>query len=228
MKTEIRNYSVSLRAVRDEQEDDLFALEGTACSYDSLSGDLGGFRERLQRGCFTRSLSEHGVKCLHNHNGDHVLGSTQSGTLKIIDGPKGLQFRAQLDPNNSHHKNVYQMVKRGDVNQCSFAFSLPYEDGDVWDEATDERGNKFIRRTIKQAKISEVSVVAFPAYNAPGATSVDARTESDSAVDAFNRQRCEEIRQEIEKDFERRIAAAHEAVRDSALNDLGIKIKGDK
>src|SRR5215472_6397876 len=117
MKSEIRTFNATLRAVVAKDEDDAaeFALEGIAASYDKLSDDLGGFRERIAPGAFSRALREgHDVRCTFNHDSNHVLGRTSSGTLNIFEIPKGLGFKVQLDKNNAHHKQVFEMVKRGD------------------------------------------------------------------------------------------------------------------
>jgi len=213
---EIRSFA--LRAAADED----FALEGTAISYDCLSQDLGGFRERIMPGAFTRSLKEGtDVKCLMNHDPNFLLGRTKSGTLQLKDSRTGLGFRCQLDRNNTAHQNIYASVKRGDLSECSFAFIVP-QGGDAFDEAT-ENGKRFVRRTVMEASLRDVSVVVDPAYNAKGATSVDART-ADAAIDDANRARCAAIGREIEADFQRRIAAAGEAIRADKLKELGIKI----
>ena len=205
MKPEIRSFE--LRAAADDGD---FALEGTAISYDCLSGDVGGFRERIMPGAFARSIKQGAdVKCLLNHDANVVLGRTKSGTLQLEDTRKGLGFRCQLDKNNSAHRDVYASVKRGDLSECSFAFTVP-QGGDAFDEVT-QGGKRFVRRTITDANLIDVSVVAYPAYNAKGATSVDARN-ADSAIDAENRTRCEQIGRELEADFQKRIAAAGAAV----------------
>jgi uncharacterized protein len=204
MKTEIRSFE--LRAAADAD----FALEGTAISYDCLSQDLGGFRERIMPGAFTRSIKAGAdVKCLLNHDANVVLGRTKSGTLELEDTSTGLRFRCELDEDNSQHRDVYASVKRGDLSECSFAFIVP-QGGDDFDEVT-QGGQRFLRRTIKDADLRDVSVVAYPAYNAKGATSVDART-ADAAIDAANRATAERIGREIEADFQRRIEAAGRAV----------------
>jgi hypothetical protein len=213
---EIRSFE--LRAAADED----FALEGTAVSYDCLSQDLGGFRERIMPGAFTRSLKEGAdVKCLMNHDPNFLLGRTKSGTLQLKDSRTGLGFRCQLDKNNSAHRDVYASVKRGDLSECSFAFIVP-QGGDAFDEATQD-GKRFLRRTVMEAALRDVSVVVDPAYNADGATSVDART-ADAAIDAANRARCAAIGQELEADLQKRIAAAGEAIRADKLKELGIRI----
>ena len=74
-------------------------------------------------------------------------------------------------------------MKRGDVSQCSFAFTV--RDGaEDWDNAEDERGAKFARRTIREVNLLDVSAVTYPAYSAPGATSVQARAADYSATSA--------------------------------------------
>src|SRR5215471_17539598 len=121
MKSEIRTFNATLRAVVAKDEDDAaeFALEGIAATYDKLSDDLGGFRERISPGAFTRAIRDgHDVRCLFNHDANHVLGRTSSGTLNIFDIPNGLGFKVTLDPSNHFHQNVHTMIKRGDVDQC--------------------------------------------------------------------------------------------------------------
>jgi HK97 family phage prohead protease len=76
--------------------------------------------------CFARSLkSGDDVVCQFNHGmkSDVVLGRTGNGTLVLTDGPKGLDFRCQLDPAQSFHRDLYSSVKRGDISECSFANS---------------------------------------------------------------------------------------------------------
>lgn len=208
MEREIRSFE--LRAADGED----FVLEGTAVSYDCLSQELsdfrGSFRERIMPGAFTRSLKEGAdVKCLFNHDQNFLLGRTKSGTLQLQDTPKGLRFRCQLDQNNSTHRDVYASVKRRDLSSCSFAFR-PTQDGETYDEVT-QNGKRFKRRTVTDADLFDCSIVVDPAYNAPGATSVDARN-MDAAIDAANRAAAERIGREIEADFQRRIEAAGRAV----------------
>jgi Escherichia/Staphylococcus phage prohead protease len=238
MKTEIRTCSVELRA--DPKDADEMVLEGLAASYNQVSSDLGGFREQIAPGAFRRSLEEnHDVKMLLNHDPNHILGRVHSGTLTLKDKSDGLHFRCQLDPNNSSHQNVYASVKRGDLAHMSFAFSLPQVEnvtgrgqaappenvhpGDVWDYG-EEKGKKFVRRTLKDVKLHDVSVVVYPAYSGPDSTAVAARcasmaahckptdTRSDADIDDSNRARCAALGREIEADLQRRIEAAGRAV----------------
>jgi HK97 family phage prohead protease len=174
-KIEVRTIS-SLRA--GSGQDAQFILKGRAVTYGALSAPIGnaGFRERVAAGAFTRSLaSGDDIKCLHNHSADRVLGRTQNGTLKIQDSPTGLDFVCQLDKNNSSHRDLYSSVQRHDVDSCSFAFVVDGEDGEEFDSDTDpQTGERFTRRTIKRAKLFDLSAVLNPAY--PNGTSVQARS----------------------------------------------------
>jgi hypothetical protein len=169
MKHEIRNFQ--LRASANNK----FQLRGRAVTYNSLSSPITNFRERIAPGAFALHLStKPDVRALFNHDPNRVLGRTQNGTLKLIDGDDGLDFVCQLDPENTEHRNLYSSVKRGDIDGCSFAFAVD-GDGQEFDAATDENGQRFNRRTIKRAKIFDISAVTNPAY--PAATSVSARAD---------------------------------------------------
>jgi HK97 family phage prohead protease len=176
MKIETRTISASLRAADiDEDDDDALELRGTAAAYNTLSGDLGGFREQIAPGAFARSLADgDDVVCLFNHDANQVLGRTRSGTLKLQDSKGGLNFRCKLDPNQQAHRDLHASIKRGDISECSFAFGVN-PNGDQFENVADERGKTFLRRTLRDLKLFDVSAVTFPAYK-DGATNVSARS----------------------------------------------------
>lgn len=160
--------------LRAESQGDEMSLVGRAASFNVLSQDLGGFREMLAPGCFSLSLATNpDVKCLINHDASLLLGRTKSGTLKVWEDAQGLNFKCQLDPNQQAHRDFHSAIKRGDIDQCSFAFTVP-DGGDDWAEVT-ENGARFIKRTVRAVNLMDVSAVTYPAYNADGATAVSAR-----------------------------------------------------
>jgi Escherichia/Staphylococcus phage prohead protease len=165
----------TVAGLRSESQGDEMSLVGYAASFNVLSQDLGGFREMLAPRCFAQSLASNpDVKCLLNHSPDHVLGRTKSGTLVCAEDDRGLKFRCQLDRNSQMHRDLHSAIKRGDIDECSFAFTVP-QGGDDWDEVLGETGERFIKRTVRNLNLMDVSAVTYPAYNAPGATSVAAR-----------------------------------------------------
>ena len=177
---EIRTLACELRvgpALGGNSQGDEMVLVGRAITYGALSAPLGNFRERVQRGALAGSLADktRNVIADWNHKDDALpLGTTQSGTLKLVDGPDGLDFRCVLDKNQEAHRALYSSCKRGDVATCSWAFNIDGTDGEDWDMAQDEEGRSFTRRTIKRAILHGISVVNHPAY--PGSTTVAARS----------------------------------------------------
>jgi hypothetical protein len=170
---ETRTLKAELRADADKNK---FQIHGTAASYGVLSHNLGGFRERIAPGAFTKTLADAGadVHCLLNHDMNLVLGRRKNGTLQLTDGRAGLGFICQLNKDSVMHRDIYAAVQRGDLDGCSFAFQCP-EDGCDWDDATDERGVRYVRRTLRSVNLLDVSIVSSPAY--PEGTSVSARSE---------------------------------------------------
>ncbi len=158
---ETRTMSAELRTMGDE-----FSLIGYAATFNSWSKDLGGFREKILPGAFTRSLNAKAdVKALFNHDPSKILGRTLSGTLTLSTDAKGLRFRCQLDKENQSHRDLYASIKRGDISECSFAFSVA-QDGDMWVEGMDPDTNQRTSlRTLKDVDLLDVSAVTNPAYD---------------------------------------------------------------
>lgn len=226
---ETRTIALSLRAAQSNTGE--FRLEGRAASYNVLSNPISSasgiaFRERLDPGVFARSLAqiargEHDCIATFNHDESRILGRVSAGTLKLQDSPSGLDFAVQLDPTNTDHRNLYASVKRQDISECSFAFTVDREaGGDTFDTERDpDTGGSTAVRTIHAARLFDVSAVTNPAY--PTGTAVSARsrrgadycaTQREAAltfagrilrpdVDAENRKRAAAIAQQIASDI---------------------------
>jgi len=167
-----KRYAAELR-VGTANEAGGMSLVGYAARFNSPSKDLGGFKEIIAPGAFTRALAANSdVRCLFNHDANKVLGRTLSGTLKLTQDDNGLMFHCTLDPNNTEHRNLHSSVARGDINECSFAFTPNGENGDHWEDKQDADGKYFISRTLKDVNLFDVSAVTNPAYSN---TSVQAR-----------------------------------------------------
>lgn len=215
-KVETRTFrSGSLRAMSEGDEGNM-VISGRALSYGVLSSDLGGFFERLQRGCFTRSLnSGQDVLCRREHQTGFLLGRTKNGTLQLNDGPDGLDFRCAIDPKDPIAVSTHAAIRSGLIDSMSFAFTVDGDDGDSFDSSTDEKGQPIVRRTIKRALLADVAPVAAPAY--PQGTSVSARAADYSVLasvprtvneDRANRQRLVDIGKQLDADEIRACFAA--------------------
>ena len=97
-----------------------------------------------------------------------ILARTSNNTLTINTDDKGLRISADIiDTNNG--TDVYKLIKRGDLNKMSFAFTVKSERTEV------DKENKIYTRTITAFdKIYDVAVVDFPAYDG---TSIQARSK---------------------------------------------------
>ena len=57
-RVERRHLKPEMAELRAEEEDGRWYLKGYAAVYNSLSEDLGGFRERIKTGAFRRAIDE--------------------------------------------------------------------------------------------------------------------------------------------------------------------------
>ncbi len=134
-------------------------IEGYASVFDSWSEELGGefpFRERVVKGAFEESIQRDDIRALFNHDPNYVLGRNTSNTLSLEEDEKGLRVRI-TPPQTQWAKDLLVSIKRGDITQMSFGFTVildrwSYED------------NIDIRELLK-VKLYDVSPVTFPAYS---------------------------------------------------------------
>lgn len=142
-------------------------LQGYAVTFNTISEDLGGFKETVAKGALDEcNLTD--VILDFNHNFNQILArnnkNTGPGALILSIDEKGLFFDA-IPTETSYSKDLIQNIRDGIVNKCSFIFNIDWNDVDAqkWDWDDGKRGYDF--RTIKKIKeISDVSIVVFPAY----------------------------------------------------------------
>jgi HK97 family phage prohead protease len=140
-------------------------ISGWAARFNVLSHDLGGFRERIRPGTFFNSLqSDRDCMCLVNHDPNLILGRKKNGTLSLMEDQFGLRMACNL-PDTSTGRDINTLVKRGDLSEMSFAFSVDSE-GEEWDDELDDQGERCKVRTLTRVALHDVSVVASPAYPA--------------------------------------------------------------
>jgi HK97 family phage prohead protease len=195
MQVERRVFLVDaeLRAASDGK-----TISGYAARYNTLSqplpagkGSAQTFRERIAPGAFRNAVkSGQDVTMLVQHDPDKLLGRTASGTLKLKEDESGLQFRCEMPDTQLGH-DTHEMIRRGDLNACSFGFLLGQRSDDSWDEedledeadfeSDEDKKQKRSRKTTRQMvrtihnvrHLYDVSVVTRAAY--PTGTCVQAR-----------------------------------------------------
>ncbi len=167
------NYQV--RSIQREDGAESREISGRAIVFNSLSVDLGGFREIVDPDAVTKTLRERPVKLLFDHDSGHVLGSTDAGTLTLDVRDDGLYFR-NTPPDTQWARDLIVSLERGDITGCSFSFNVI---SDKWEE---QNGQQI--RTLKEIELIEISIVAFPAYPA---TAVDVRADLTISADEIVR-----------------------------------------
>lgn len=134
---------------------------GHAAVFNSLSEDLGGFREIIRPGAFANVVKSD-VRCLFNHDPSLILGRTAAGTLRLAEDRSGLAIECEL-PQTSYARNLQLSMQRGDVSGMSFSFTVAK---DVWSE---QLGGVLLREVLLFDQVYDVGPVTFPAYPATDA-----------------------------------------------------------
>ena len=141
------------------------SIEGYFAVFDSNYEIAPGMSESIAQGAFSRTISGD-IRALINHDTTLVLGRTKANTLQLREDAHGLWGHIDINPNDGDAMNLYERVKRGDVDQCSFGFDIRSEDTDINEDGS-------VHWTIKDVDLYEVSCCTFPAYET---TNISART----------------------------------------------------
>lgn len=120
--------------------------------------------EIIDRGAFASTdMSDVVMVVDHSHNAGDVLARSRNGegTLDISVDDVGVKFRFAV-PDTSVGRDIAQLIERGDISECSFAFWVK---ADEWrygvgfgDKTMDER------RILAVDKLADLSIVMRGAY----------------------------------------------------------------
>lgn len=146
-------------------------IEGYFAVFNSIYEIAPGMTESVERGAFSRSITGD-IRALTNHDTTLVLGRTKAHTLELREDERGLWGKISINPNDVDAMNLYERVKRGDVDQCSFGF-------EIVEQETEFRDDGSIHWTIKDVNLFEVSACTFPAYQE---TNIAARASEKNAM----------------------------------------------
>lgn len=177
--------------VRESQEDNQpNKIVGYAAKFNSWSNDLGGFVERIAPTAFNKAdMSD--VRGLIDHDPSRILGRTVSGTLRLSVDDIGLRYEIDM-PNTSYARDLMESMKRGDINQSSFAFRVNYDNPDAEEWRFNEQTGVYERTINEFSGIFDVSPVTYPAY--PSTESVVSQRSLDKVKE----------KNELEKELEKR------------------------
>ena len=169
---------------RDDGDGRLF-IEGYFAVYNSIYEIAPGMTESIAPGAFSKTISGD-IRALVNHDTTLVLGRTAAHTLQLREDEHGLWGSVEINPNDRDAMNLYERVRRGDVDGCSFGF-------DIVSQETDFRDDGSVHWTITEVILYEVSCCTFPAYEE---TNITARAKERDAI----KQRELEVWREAQKE----------------------------
>lgn len=156
MEKELRYIENSeIRAAEDSRD-----VDGYALLFNTLSRNLGGFREKIDPEAVEGVIEASDVMALLNHdNSRGILARSRFGvgSLTLSVDEKGLRYTFSA-PHTALGDECLEYLRRGDITQSSFAFIVKE---DSWEKQED---GTYIRTIRKFDRLFDVSPVFEPAY----------------------------------------------------------------
>lgn len=159
---------MEIRSIESSFQENDNVIEGYAIRFNSVSEILYDkekrrfFREIIDREAINQELIDNSdIKFLFNHDKEKLLARRNKGqgSLNVEVRDEGVYFSFEC-PNTTVGNDLKEMIKRGEVTTCSFAFS----DGDniEWDFSDRE----IPTRTVKSIRgLFDLSAVFDAAYS---------------------------------------------------------------
>ena len=153
LRREVRSMPVSI----DDSQDQKMLIQGYAIRFNEpavFNFDGVEYREVIDPRALDKT-DMRDVPLRYNHSDNvMVMARTRNKTLQLIKDEQGLRILADL-ANTTAGRDLYELIKRGDVDKMSFAFTV----------AKDDYDRETRTRTILAIdKIFDVSAVDTPAY----------------------------------------------------------------
>lgn len=172
--------------IREASGGESRVIAGYAILFDTPSDPLwadddGEAREVISPEAITRELLDsQDIKMTMFHNGQLILARSNkgAGTLSYkVDGT-GVAFEFEA-PRTVDGDKALELVKRGDISGCSFAFATRYYDKDFVERTSKfVNGKKLVTYRVKAVTgVYDFTLAANPAYSG---TSVEAREFADA------------------------------------------------
>lgn len=162
--SENRQLRSTLSQFTTREDGEELIIEGFFAVFNSNYEIWPGATESIAPGAFVNTLGND-IRALINHDTTLVVGRNKAGTLDLREESRGLWGRIRINPNDQDAVNVYERVKRGDVDQCSIGFNIVSEETEFLPDGS-------VHWTIREIDLWEVSICTFPAYEE---TSIAAR-----------------------------------------------------
>lgn len=176
MEREVRNIPSEVRFAPEEG-----IVEGYAMLFNTQSDGL-PFYETIEAGALEGVVERSDVFALLNHSMERgVLARSKKGkgSLELTVDERGLKYRFVCPDTNLGHE-LRENLRRGEIDQSSFAFSV---EQDKWERRDD---GIWSRRIIKIDELFDISPVYRAAYSA---TSVSMRGKEAAEQELAEQQR---------------------------------------
>lgn len=155
---------IEIRRIDNTFEENGRTIQGRAIVFESLSNDLGGFREIIKRGAISQELVDSSdVFARTNHSDDYILARCNKGkgSLQLELREDGLYYSFEA-PNTEKGNELVEHIRRGEISQSSFAFMVAQEpDAERWTKID----GVTVREIYKISYLGDVAPVFTPAYS---------------------------------------------------------------
>ncbi len=169
---ELRTVTLEAPEIRAADDDKVMRFTGHAAVFNErtwIGPKRWGFWEQVDPGFF-RNVLDDDAAFLVNHDPNIVL-ARNGKTLSLSTDKRGLVTDAEFDPADPDAAMWAGRVRRGDVTQMSFAFTVAEE---KW--AEDDEGQE-TRTLLTAERLYDVSLVTYPAYEGTDAGMRDQAAE---------------------------------------------------
>lgn len=180
-----RSFSMDGLELRAASDGKTLHFEGYASTTDDpyeMRDMFGTYSEVIDKGAFSRTLSQSpDVVLLVNHAG-LPLASTKAATLQLSERDGGLWAEAELNAADPDVQRVAPKMQRGDLNEMSFAF---YVERQQW--SPDYSQVNIQEVNLHRGDVSIVTYGANPSTSSTLRSLLSTEDDFDAALDAVKR-----------------------------------------
>lgn len=146
-------------ALIDDADSGKMIVEGKAICYDdeTVLFEYNGiqYKEVIKAGAFDEAETRYCYLKYNHSDNIMAMARVKNGTLKIEAKEDGVYFKAEL-ANTTAGRDLYELVKRGDIDKMSFAFTIR-------EESYDETEHRWT--VYKIGNVYDFAAVTVPAYD---------------------------------------------------------------
>lgn len=215
----MNNNNKEIRSFEIRSNNESRHISGYSIVFNSLSENLGGFREMISPTAITNELiMRSDVVMNYAHDDNLILARSRNGegTLSLKIDERGLLFEFDM-PNSDLGDRVLESIRRGDITKCSFAFSLPDNDTcEVWEKRED---GTIVRTIMEIGGLYDCAIVCHPAYSD---TEVSARSlEMINKLNNDNMKENEELRNDENQNEDENVEKQNDETQDETVEQKG-------